>query len=113
MGADPSANPWERVLLLDQLPRVLILSLPDQSQIADDVRPGGAVVIAGRGFIHVQRPDIPPAPSLVNQGRSEGHREVRHIGFSFEHNFFCHRSSFLLGIGYWVLDIPKYPISNI
>jgi len=93
MGADPSANSWEWVLLLDQFPRLFISSLLDQSQIADDVFASGAVVVTGRGFIHVERADIPPTAGLVDQGRSDGHREIRHIGLGLENNFFRHSSS--------------------
>jgi hypothetical protein len=104
MGADPAANPWERVFLLDQLPCLFIPSLPGQSQVADDVFPGGAVVITGRGLIHIERADIPPVAGLVDQGRSEGHGEVGHIGLGPKHNLLCHHFSFFwaLDIGYWI-----------
>jgi hypothetical protein len=100
MGADPSTNPRERVLLLDQFQCFFIPSLFGESQIADDVFAGGAVVVTRRGFIHVEGADIPPTAGLVDQGRSEGHGEVGHIGLGLKHNLFRHGSP---SSGYWYI----------
>jgi hypothetical protein len=90
METYPPADRRERIFLLEKLPSLKDLALPDQNHGSLDILARGTPFIARRDLIIKTGPQVPPAPGFIPGHRARGNGQVRHILFPLEYDLLGH-----------------------